>query len=153
MDAAIEKYTNPIDKEVIREAILTKAIVEYPNEYDWLRRGGIEKWLFGSHEMLYHLLNHIKWEESRKLEKTYTRFLAAKTEKTRQKNLTILIDSIYEHLTVVFAADNYQKLVENREQVKDLVERGVQVQKNQRVLDDLTVLLVAPLWKSVLDKD
>lgn len=34
MDAAIEKYTNPIDKDVIREAILTKAIVEYPNEYD-----------------------------------------------------------------------------------------------------------------------
>ena len=74
MEAAIEKYTNPIDKDVIREAILTKAIVEYPDQYDWLRSGGIEKWLFGSHEMLYHLLNHIKWEDSHQLEKTYDRF-------------------------------------------------------------------------------
>lgn len=153
MDAAITKYTNPIDKDVICEAILMKAIVEYSNEYDWLRRGGIEKWLFGSHEMLYHLLNHIKWEESRKLEKTYTRFLVAKTEKTRQKHLTILVDSIYGHLTVVFTADNYRILVENREQVKDLVERGIHVSRNQRVLDDLNVLLAAPLWKNVLDKD
>ena len=153
MDAAIEKYTNPIDKEVIREAILTKAIVEYPNEYDWLRGSSIEKWLFGAHETLYRLLNRISWEESRTLEKTYTKFLAAKTEKTRQKHLTILVDSIFGHLTVVFTADNYQILVENRGQVKDLVECGVQVQKNQRVLDDLDVLLVAPLWKNVLDTE
>ena len=34
MEAAIEKYTNPIDKDVIREAILTKAMVEYPDQYD-----------------------------------------------------------------------------------------------------------------------
>ena len=61
MDAAIEKYTNQIDKDVIREAILTKAIVEYPNEYDQLRGSSIEKWLFGAHETLYHLLNRISW--------------------------------------------------------------------------------------------
>lgn len=153
MDAAITKYTNPIDKDVIRDAILTKAIVEYPNEYDWLRSGGIEKWLFGSHEMLYHLLNHITWEESHKLEKTYDRFLAAKTEKTRQKHLTILVDSIYGHLTVVFTANNYQILVENKEQLEDLIGRGISVRGNQRVLDDLDVLLVAPLWKNVLDTE
>lgn len=151
MEAAIEKYTNPIDKDVIREAILTKVIVEYPNEYDWLRRGGIEKWLFGSHKMLYHLLNHIKWEDSRQLEKTYTRFLAAKTDKTRQKHLAILIDNIYEHLAVVFTADNHQKLVANKEQLEDLVSRGVQAQRNQRVLDDLKALLAAPLWNKVLN--
>lgn len=153
MEAAIKKYTNPIDKDVIRDAILTKAIVEYPNEYDWLRRGGIEKWLFGSHEMLYHLLNHITWEESHELEKTYTRFLAAKTEKTRQKHLNILVDSIFGYLTIVFTADNYQILVENKEQLEDLIGRGISVRGNQRVLDDLNALLGAPLWESVLDKD
>lgn len=151
MEAAIERYTNPIDKDVIREAILTKAIVEYPDQYDWLRSGGIEKWLFGSHKMLYRLLNHITWEESHKLEKTYDRFLAAKTEKTRQKHLTILIDSIYGHLAVVFTADNYQKLVENKEQLEDLIGRGINVRGNQRVLNDLNALLAAPLWDGILN--
>lgn len=151
MEAAIEKYTNPIDKDVIRDAILTKAIIEYPNQYDWLRSGGIKKWLFGSHEMLYHLLNHIKWEDSHHLEKTYTRFLAAKTEKTRQKHLTILVDSIYGHLTVVFTADNHRKLLENKKQLKDLIGRGIQVRRNQRVLDDFNALLAAPLWDKVLN--
>lgn len=151
MEAAMEKYTNPIDKDVIRDAILTKAIVEYPDQYDWLRSGSIEKWLFGSHEMLYHLLNHIKWEDSHQLEKTYTRFLAAKTEKTRQKHLTILIDSIYGHLTVVFTADNHRKLLEHKKQLEDLIGRGIQVRRNQWVLDDLNALLAAPLWNKVLN--
>lgn len=151
MDAAIEIYTNPIDKDVIREAILTKAMVEYPGEFDWLRSTGIKKWLFGSHERLYRLLNHITWEQSHQLERTYNRFLAAKTEKTRQKHLTILVDSIYGHLTVVFTADTYQKLMENREQLEDLIGRGVNTRGNQRILDDLNVLLAAPLWDTVLN--
>ena len=79
--------------------------------------------------------------------------MVAKTEKTRQKHLTILIDSIYGYLTMVFTADNYQILVEHREQLEDLVERGVQAQRNQRGLDDLNVLLSAPLWESVLDTE
>lgn len=151
MDAAIEIYTNPIDKDVIREAILTKAMVEYPGEFDWLRSTGIKKWLFGSHERLYRLLNHITWEQSHQLERTYNRFLAAKTEKTRQKHLTILVDSIYGHLTVVFTADTYQKLMENREQLEDLIGRGVNTRGNQRILDDLNVLLATPLWDTVLN--
>ena len=151
MDAAIEKYTNPIDKDVIREAILSKAMVEYPGEHDWLRSTGIEKWLFGSHEFLYRLLNHITWEQSRQLEKTYDRFLAAKTEKTRQKQLTILVDTIYGYLTFVFTADTHQKLMENREQLEDLIGCGVNARGNQRVLDDLNALLAAPLWGSILN--
>lgn len=54
---------------------------------------------------------------------------------------------------MVFTADNYQILVEHREQLEDLVERGVQAQRNQRGLDDLNVLLSAPLWESVLDTE
>ena len=151
MDAAIETHTNPIDKDVICEAILTKAMVEYPGEFDWLRRAGIERWLFGSHERLYRLLNHITWEQSHQLERTSNRFLAAKTEKTRQKHLTILVDSIYGHLRVVFTADTYQKLMENREQLEDLIGRGINARGNQRILDDLNVLLAAPLWDTVLN--
>lgn len=151
MDAAIEIYTNPIDKDVIREAIISKAMVEYPGEFDWLRSTGIEKWLFGSHERLYRLLNHITWDKSRQLERTYNRFLAAKTEKTRQKHLTILVDTIYGYLTVVFTADTHQKLMENREQLEDLIGRGVNARGNQRVLDDLNALLAASLWDTVLN--
>lgn len=151
MDAAIETYTNPIDKDVIREAILTKAMVEYPGEFDWLRSTGIEKWLFGSHERLYRLLNHITWDESHQLERTYNRFLAAKTEKTRQKHLTILVDTIYGHLSLVFTADTHQKLMKNREQLEDLINRGINTRGNQRVLDDLNALLTAPLWDSILN--
>ena len=77
--------------------------------------------------------------------------LAAKTDKTRQKHLTILIDSIYGYLTVVFTADNHRKLLENKKQLKDLIDRGIQVRGNQRVLDDLNALLAAPLWESILD--
>ena len=131
MDAAIEIYTNPIDKDVIREAILTKAMVEYPGEFDWLRRACIERWLFGSHGRLYRLLNHIAWRQSRQLEKTYNRFLAAKTEKTRQKHLTILADTIYGYLSLVFTADTHQKLTENRGQLEDLIGRGINARGNQ----------------------
>ena len=151
MDAAIETYTNPIDKDVIREAIITKTMVEYPGEFDWLRSTGIEKWLFGSQATLYRLLNHITWDESRQLEKTYDRFLAAKTEKTRQKHLTTLVDAIYGHLTVVFTEDTHQKLMKNREQLEDLIGRGVNARGNQRVPDDLNVLLAAPLWDNILN--
>lgn len=151
MDAAIETYTNPIDKDVIREAILTKAMVEYPGGFDWLRSTGIKKWLFGSHERLYRLLNHITWDESHQLERTYNRFLAAKTEKTRQKHLTILVDTIYGHLSLVFTADTHQKLMKNREQLEDFINRGINTRGNQRVLDDLNALLTAPLWDSILN--
>lgn len=151
MDAAIETYSNPIDKDVIREAILTKEIVEYPGEYDRLRSSGIEKWFFGSHTTLYRLLNHITWDESHQLEKTYDRFSAAKTEKTRQKHLTILVDTIYRHLTFVFTADTHQKLLENREQLEDLIGREINARGNQRILGDLNILLAAPLWDTVLN--
>ena len=150
MEAAIEKHENPVDKSVIREAIITKAIVEYPDEYDWLNNRSIEQWLFGSHEVLYRLLNRIKWDDSHQLGKTYDRFLAAKTEKTRQKHLTILVDTIYGYLAEVFTAENHQKFVENREQAKALVDRGINW-RNQRVLDGLDVLLSAPLWDNVLN--
>lgn len=151
MDAAIETYTNPIDKDVIREAILTKEMVEYPGEHDWLRRAGIERWLFGPHEVLYRLLNRITWDESRQLEKTYDRFLGAKTEKTRQKHLTILVDTIYGYLADVFTAENHQKFVENRDQAKELVDQGIGGRRNHKVLDGLNTLLAAPLWDSILN--
>ena len=52
---------------------------------------------------------------------------------------------------VVFTADNHRRLVENREQLEDLIGRGIQVRRNQRVLDDFNALLAAPLWESILD--
>ena len=55
------------------------------------------------------------------------------------------------NISPLFSADNHQKLVANKEQLEDLVSRGVQAQRNQRVLDDLNALLAAPLWNKVLN--
>ena len=153
MSGIIETHTNPTAKETIREAIITQAIVDSPGKsYESIHVGSIRDWLFGSHDMLRHLLNHIKHDDSRELNKIYKRYKDAKTEATKQKNLDNLVDSIHERLDGIFTRENYPRFVAARDEAQKLVENGIMVSRNKRVANDLNVLFNAPLWDNVMNQ-
>jgi hypothetical protein len=153
MSGIIETHPNPVSKETVREAIISKAIVDSPGEsYESIHANSIRSWLFGSHDMLRYLLNHIKHDDSRELNKMYKRYMGAKTETIRQKNLDRLVDSIHEYLDGVFTSENYPKFVAAHDKAQRLVDNGVMVSRNKRVVDDFTVLLNAPLWDNVMNQ-
>lgn len=151
MSGIIETHPDPISKETIREAIISKAIVDSPGKsHEGIHANSIRSWLFGSHDMLRHLLSHITYDDSRELNKMYRRYMTAKTDTIRQKDLDTLVDSIHEHLDDVFTRENYPSFVAACDKAQRLVNDGIMVFTNQRVVDDFTVLLNAPLWDSVM---
>lgn len=153
MSGIIETHPNPVSKETIREAIITQAIVDSPGEtYEGIHTNSIRSWLFGSHDMLRHLLSHIKYDDSRELNMMYKRYMGAETETTRLKNLEKIVDNIHEYLDDVFTRENYPRFVAARNKAQRLVNDGIMVFSNQRVVDDFTVLLNAPLWDNVMNQ-
>lgn len=150
MSGIIEAHPNPTSKEVIRDAVISKAIVDSPGfPHESIHAGSIRAWLFGSHDMLRHLLSHIKYSDSRELNTMYKLYITAVADFTREKNLNKLVDGIYEHLDGIFTRENYPRFVAARDKAQKLVDNGVMVSRNRRVVDDFTVLLNAPLWDSV----
>ena len=80
----------------------------------------------------------------------YWCYMAAETDAIRQKNLDKLVDGIYGYLDGIFTRENYPMFVAARDKAQRLVNDGIMVFTNQRVVDDFTVLLNAPLWDSVM---
>ena len=154
MSGIIETHLNPTSKETIREAIISKAIVDSPGgSYESIHAGSIRSWLFGSHDMLRHLLNHVKHDDSCELNKMYKRYMAAKTDTTKQKSLDKLVDSIHERLDGIFTSENYPRFVAAHDEAQKLVENGIMVNRNKCVANDLNVLLNAPLWDGIVGDD
>lgn len=146
MRGVIETRPDPMSKKAIREAVVTKAIVDSAGQsHESIHVGSIRAWLFGSHDMLRYLLSHIKYDDSRELNKMYWCYMVAETDTAKQKNLDKLVDGIYGYLDGIFTRENYPMFVAARDKAQRLVDDNIVVFRNQRVVDDFTVLLNAPL--------
>lgn len=154
MSGIIETHPNPTSKEAIRDAVISKAIVDNSvGPHGSINAGSIHAWLFGSYDMLRYLLSHIKYKDSRELNTMYKHYTAAVTDITRQEYLDKLVGAIYDRLDGIFTRENYPKFVAARDKAQQLVDNGVMVFRNQRVVDDYSTLLAAPVWDSIMGEN